>query len=184
MLFDGKLDVIIDFWSKETKDLLLEVPVTQTAGYNAASPSVNVGKMINKGIDIAIGTKGNIIPGLQFEVAVNGSFLHNEITQLSSGQQYLTAANANPGFRGINPIRNQLGYSISSFYGYQVDGLFSSADDVKAHASQSDAAPGRFKYRDLNGDNKIDENDLFLNSQVVLHSHSVMRTSTSLLMDI
>ncbi len=157
MLFDGKLDVIIDFWQKETKDLLLEVPVTATAGYNASVPSVNIGKMVNKGIDIALGTKGNIIPGLQFELAVNGSFLKNEITALAPGLTYLTTAN--PGFRGINPIRNQLGYSISSFYGYKVEGLFSSADDVKAHAQQADAAPGRFKYKDINGDNKIDEND-------------------------
>jgi len=157
MLFDGKLDVVIDFWQKETKDLLLQVPVTETAGYNADAPSVNIGKMVNKGIDIALGTKGNIIPGLQFEVAVNGSFLHNEITALAPGLTYLTTAN--PGFRGINPIRNQLGYSISSFYGYVVEGLFKDAADVKAHAAQPDAAMGRFKYKDINGDNKIDEND-------------------------
>jgi TonB-linked SusC/RagA family outer membrane protein len=157
MLFDGKLDVIIDFWQKDTKDLLLQVPVTATAGYNASVPSVNIGKMVNKGIDISLGTKGNIIPGLQFEVGVNGSFLKNEITALAPGLTYLTTAN--PGFRGINPIRNQLGYSISSFYGYKVEGLFSSADDIAGHASQADAGVGRFKYQDINGDNKIDEND-------------------------
>lgn len=157
MLFDGKLDVIIDLWQKDTKDLLLQVPVTATAGYNASVPSVNIGKMVNKGIDISLGTKGNIIPGLQFEVALNGSFLKNEITALAPGLTYLTTAN--PGFRGINPIRNQLGYSISSFYGYKVEGLFRDAADVASHASQSGAAMGRFKYKDVNGDNKIDEND-------------------------
>jgi TonB-linked SusC/RagA family outer membrane protein len=157
ILFDGKLDVIVDFWQKDTKDLLLAVPVTATAGYNASVPSVNIGKMVNKGIDISIGTKGNIIPGLQYEVSATGSFLKNEITSLAPGLTYLTTAN--PGFRGINPIRNQLGQSISSFYGYYVEGLFSSADDVAKHAQQADAAPGRFKYKDINGDNKIDEND-------------------------
>jgi len=165
MLFDGKLDVVIDFWQKETKDLLLQVPVTETAGFNAAAPSVNIGRMVNKGIDIALGTKGNIIPGLQYEVALNGSFLKNEITALAPGLTYLTTAN--PGFRGINPIRNQLGYSISSFYGYHVDGLFKDAADVANHASQPDAAPGRFKYTDINGDNKIDESDrVYLGSPV------------------
>jgi len=159
VLFDGKLDVIVDFWQKDTKDLLLQVPVTATAGYNASAPSVNIGKMVNKGIDIALSTKGNIIPGLQYEVAVNGSFLHNEITELAPGLTYLTNSDANPSFRGISPIRNQLGYSISSFYGYIVDGLFKDAADVTGHASQDGAAPGRFKYRDLNGDNKIDAND-------------------------
>jgi len=167
VLFDGKLDVIIDFWHKETKDLLLQVPVTATAGYNASAPSVNVGKMVNKGIDIMLGTKGNIITGLTYEVTVNGSFLKNEITELAPGVKYLTSADANPGFRGIFPIRNQLGYSISSFYGYSVEGLFKDAADVSAHATQDGAAPGRFKYRDLNGDGKIDDNDRsFLGSPV------------------
>lgn len=157
VMFDGKLDVILDFWQKNTKDLLLQVPVTEAAGYNATAPFVNIGKMLNKGIDIAIATKGNIIPGFQYEVALNGSFLHNEITALAPGLSYLTTAN--PGFRGINPIRNQLGYSISSFYGYVVDGLFKDNADIASHAQQADAAPGRFKYRDINGDGKIDEND-------------------------
>jgi TonB-linked SusC/RagA family outer membrane protein len=157
VLFDGKLDVIIDFWQKDTRDLLLAVPITATAGYNAAAPSVNVGKMVNKGIDLSIGTKGNLTEGMQYELTVNGSFLSNEITELAPGLTYLTTVN--PGFRGINPIRNQLGYSISSFYGYKVDGLFADAADVTASASQPGAAPGRFKYRDLNGDNKIDESD-------------------------
>jgi TonB-linked SusC/RagA family outer membrane protein len=156
-LFDGKLDVIVDLWQKDTKDLLLQVPVTATAGYNASAPAVNIGKMQNKGIDIALSTKGNIIPGLQYELGVNGSFLHNEITSLAPGLTYLTTVN--PGFRGINPIRNQLGYSISSFYGYIVDGLFKDAADVTAHAAQDGAAPGRFKYRDINGDGKVDGND-------------------------
>jgi len=159
VFLDGKLDVIVDFWQKDTKDLLLKVPVTASAGYNASVPSVNIGKMQNKGIDIMIGTKGNIIPGLQYELSVNGSFLHNEITSLAPGLTYLTNADANPSFRGITPIRNQLGYSISAFYGYKVDGLFKDAADVSAHASQPGAAPGRFKYRDINGDHKIDEAD-------------------------
>jgi TonB-dependent starch-binding outer membrane protein SusC len=157
LLFDGKLDVIIDFWQKDTKDLLLQLPITATAGPNADPPSVNIGRMVNRGIDIALGSKGNLTRDIKFEAALNGSFLKNEITELAPGVTYLTTVN--PGFRGINPIRNQLNYSISSFYGYQVQGIFQSAEDVQNSASQSGAAPGRFKYKDINGDNKIDEND-------------------------
>jgi hypothetical protein len=144
-------------WQKSTKDLLLQVPITATAGPNASPPSVNIGKMVNKGIDVALGTKGNLTQDIKFELNVNGSFLNNEITELAPGLTYLTTVN--PGFRGINPIRNQLGYSISSFYGYIVDGLFENPAAVTASANQPGAAQGRFKYRDLNGDNKIDDND-------------------------
>lgn len=149
--------MIIDLWQKDTKDLLLQVPITATAGYNAAAPSVNIGKMVNKGIDISIGTKGDLTSDLKYELNINGSFLHNEIVALAPGLTYLTTAN--PGFRGINPIRNQLGYSISAFYGYKVQGLFQSAEEVSNSAAQSGKGLGRFRYADLNGDNVIDDKD-------------------------
>src|SRR5690606_14843608 len=48
-LFNGRLDVIFDLWRKDTKELLFEVPIPSTAGFNAAAPSVNIGQMLNQG---------------------------------------------------------------------------------------------------------------------------------------
>ena len=164
-LFGGKLDVIIDFWKKDTKDLLYQLPLPATVGYNATPPYVNVAKMQNKGIDIFLGNKGNITSGLSYEVNVNGSFLHNEITEIGGGQKYMTTVN--PGFRGINPIRNQLGQSISAFFGYQVQGIFQSTEEVSAAATQSGADVGRFRYKDINNDGVINDADrTFLGSPV------------------
>jgi hypothetical protein len=56
-------------------------------------------------------------------------------------------------------VRNSVGQSLSSYYGYQVEGFFQSAEDVASHAKQDGAGPGRFKYKDVNGDNVIDPND-------------------------
>lgn len=156
-LFDGKLDLIIDFWQKDTKDLLYQLPITSTAGSGAAPPSVNIAKMMNKGIDIFVGTKGNITNNITFDLNVTGSFLKNEIKEIAPGQTYLTRIN--PGYRGITPIRNQLGYSISAFYGYDVQGLFRNAEEVAGAATQSGAAPGRFRYRDINNDGVINTDD-------------------------
>ncbi|HTE07523.1 MAG TPA: SusC/RagA family TonB-linked outer membrane protein, partial [Flavitalea sp.] len=159
-MFDGKLDVIIDIWKKDTKDLLYQLPITATAGYNAASPSVNIARMLNQGIDASLGYKGNFTQDLTFEVTLNGSWLHNEISEIAPGQTYLTTIN--PDFRGIQPIRNQLGKPISSFYGYKVAGLWQSPEEVSAaggDAFQSGAAQGRFRYEDINGDGKISDAD-------------------------
>jgi TonB-linked SusC/RagA family outer membrane protein len=153
----GKLDVIVDFWQKDTKDLLYQLPITATAGFQAAAPSVNIGKMVNKGIDIQVINRGKITTDLGYEVNVTGSFLKNEITAIADGQTYLT--NVNPGFRGINPIRNQLGYGLSSFYGFKVLGLFQSKAEVDAAPAQDGKGVGRFRYADLNSDGKIDAND-------------------------
>ncbi|PLK43344.1 TonB-dependent receptor [Emticicia sp. TH156] len=163
----GKLDVILDLWQKDTKDLLYTLPITQTVG-GATPPSVNVGTMVNKGIDIQIITRGKWGTDLGYSFDVTGSFLNNEITEIGGGLKYLQ--DVNPGFRGVNPIRNQLGYSLSSFYGYKVVGLFQTQEQVNqallekatpgaAIPTQTGAGLGRFRYADLNGDGKIDADD-------------------------
>ncbi|HEX7013931.1 MAG TPA: SusC/RagA family TonB-linked outer membrane protein, partial [Cyclobacteriaceae bacterium] len=168
--FDGKLDVVFDVWRKDTEDLLFAVPITAGNGWLAQAPTVNVGKMRNEGVDIQVVTRGNLTPDATFELTVNGGFLHNEIVALNPGANYLTTVN--PEFRGITPIRNQLGYSISAFYGYKVLGLFQSQEEIDAAPKQdgvirtqdADAENkaqglGRFRYADLNGDGEITIDD-------------------------
>ena len=65
-------------------------------------------------------------------------------------------------YRGIAPIRNQLFQPISSFYGYEVQGLWQSNEEVEQAGGddfQSGAAQGRFRYRDINSDGKISDLD-------------------------
>ncbi|MBA4852243.1 TonB-dependent receptor [Emticicia sp. BO119] len=163
----GKLDIIFDLWQKDTKDLLYTLPITQTVGA-ATAPSVNVGTMVNKGIDIQVITRGKWGSEVGYEFDVTGSFLDNEITKIGGGLKYLL--DVNPGFRGVNPIRNQLGYSLSSFYGYKVTGLFQTQEEVDqalkttatpgaAIPTQTGAGLGRFRYADLNGDGAITADD-------------------------
>jgi len=154
---NGKLEVVLDFWQKDTKDLLYQLPITATAGPFAAPPSVNISKMVNKGVDILVTTRGNITRDLKYNVTLTGGLLNNKIVEVAPGINYLT--NINPGFRGLQPIRNQEGYSISSFYGYEVLGLFQTAEEVRSAPTQPGAAPGRFRYADINGDNVINASD-------------------------
>jgi TonB-dependent starch-binding outer membrane protein SusC len=116
-------------------------------------------------LDMMFATKGNLTSDITFDASLNGSFLKNEIVELAPGLTYITTIN--PGFRGIQPIRNQLGHSISSFYGYKVAGLFQNSAEVTGAPTQSGAAPGRFRYEDINGDGVIDDKDrTFLGSPV------------------
>ncbi len=162
---NGKVEVSLDFWQKDTKDLLIVLPVTQTAGSYASSPAVNAARMVNKGVDLLVSVRGRLAGDFNYEATLTGGYLNNEITDAGPGQTYLT--NVNPSYRGISPIRNQVGQSISAFYGYKVLGLFQSTAEVSGAATQDGAAPGRFRYADLNGDGKIDANDrTFLGSPV------------------
>lgn len=172
--FKGKLDVVLDVWQKDTKDLLYTLPITQTVG-GATAPSVNVGTMVNKGIDIQVITRGKFGKEVGYEFDVTGSLLDNEITEIGGGLTYLL--DVNPAFRGVNPIRNQLGHSLSSFFGYKVQGLFQTQEEVNqalkstatpgtGAAIQTGAGLGRFRYADINSakndgkpDGIIDAND-------------------------
>ena len=175
--FNGKLDVILDVWNKKTKDLLLQVPIAATNGVDAAPPSVNIAEMLNAGVDIQVITRGNLVGDLKYELNVTGGILKNEISSLAPGLTYLTTVN--PGYRGLTPIRNQLGQSISAFFGYQVTGLFQTAEEVASAPAQDGKGIGRFRYADLDGNNKIDVNDrTYLGSPVPKFSGGIGLTLT------
>ncbi|MEO1624770.1 MAG: SusC/RagA family TonB-linked outer membrane protein, partial [Bacteroidota bacterium] len=152
---NGKVEVIFDLWRKDTKDLLFNVPLAGVVGNGAAAPAVNIASMRNQGIDFEIINRGNISTDVKYEVTVRGGFLDNEITFLAPGQEFFGGR----GYRGINPIRNEVGQPLSSFFGYKVVGYFSSAEDVANSPAQTDAAVGRFKYADIDGDGEITPED-------------------------
>lgn len=156
LLFNGKIDIGIEFWRKRTKDLLFRVPVTVQSGFFAADPFVNIGEMLNQGIDFTITNEGRI-NGIRYQITVNGGFLNNEIVALAPGIESLPDRSSTYG--GIRPILNQVGQPLSAFYGFEVQGLFRDQAEVDAAANQEGAAPGRFRYRDINEDGVIDQQD-------------------------
>jgi TonB-dependent starch-binding outer membrane protein SusC len=163
--FNGRLDVIFDWWRKDTKDLLFTVPIPLTAGSNAAAPAVNIGEMLNRGLDLLVSTRGNLTTDLTYELTFTGSTLKNEIVSLAPGLSFITTVN--PSYRGIQPIRNAVGQPLSSFFGYNTLGLFRNQEDVNSHAAQAGKAVGRFKFEDVNGDGVITPADrVFLGNPV------------------
>lgn len=156
LLMDGKLDIGVEYWTKTTEDLLFQQPVSVMTGPFANAPSVNVGEMKNTGLDLTIKTLGGS-NDFSYEIGFNGGFLSNEIVALSEGITSLP--NRSSGYRGIVPVLNQVGESISSFYGYEVERLFSEDDKVDGEDRnvplQDAAAPGRFKFADIDGNDTI-----------------------------
>jgi TonB-linked SusC/RagA family outer membrane protein len=169
-LLNGKWEVVFDIWRKDTEDLLFNVPLPAVVGAAASAPSVNVAKMRNQGIDMQIINRGNLTSDIKYELTFNNSFLKNEIVQFAPGITNLVGG----GFRGITPIRMEVGRSLSSFYGYQVIGYFNSAAEVASAPAQSGAGVGRFRYADMNGDGKIDPSDrTYLGSPVPTYTGGV-----------
>ncbi|MEN9612631.1 MAG: hypothetical protein RLZZ628_3445, partial [Bacteroidota bacterium] len=151
-LWDNKLEIAVDLWRKNTKDLLFQKPLPAVGGL-AAAPFINIAKMLNQGLDIQVTNRGKIAGDWKYEVAAIGSFLHNEILELAENVPYFEV-NPPTNRLGGAPVRNMLGQSISAFYGYKVAGLFQSKAEADA-SGQPDAAAGRLKFADINGDGKI-----------------------------
>ena len=169
-LFNGKWELALDIWRKDTRDLLFNVPLPAVVGPNASAPSVNVGQMRNQGIDLQIINRGNLTSDIKYDLTFNNSFLKNEIVAFAPGITNLTGG----GFRGITPVRMEVGTSLSAFYGYKVIGYFGSAAEVASAPAQSGAGVGRFRYADTNGDGKIDPSDrTYLGSPVPTYTGGI-----------
>ena len=150
LLLKGKFDIIVDFWRRQTNDLLFQVPQAQVLGPFAAAPAQNIASMVNEGIDIQVVNKGRLGGSSRYELTLTGSFLRNEITELTDKLDYFDVNPASNRLAGTM-VRNQVGQSISSFFGYEVLGYFKDAADVAASPTQDGAGPGRFKYADVDG---------------------------------
>lgn len=148
--FNGRGSLTTDVYRRNTNNLLFDPRTPATAG-SAAPPIVNIGKMRNNGIDFALGYRGTIGPATLWSVTLNGSHYTNKIVQIDGVSNFFYG----PGLiRDQNPIINQVGSPIGSFYGLVADGYYQS--DAEAAPFFADGArPGRIKFKDLDGDGHI-----------------------------
>jgi len=150
----GKGTFTADLYQRVTDNLLFDPRLPATAG--VADPAIrNVGKMRNRGIDFSIGYSGRIGAGTLWNAVLNGSHYRNKIIRIDGETPFFLGPIST---RVGNAVRNQVGYPIGAFYGYVADGYYRDAAEAAPYAS-SGAAPGRIKFRDLNNDNLINEND-------------------------
>ena len=161
--FNDKLEIILDWWKKDTEDLLYQLPLAGVTGNFASAPSVNIATMANSGLDFQIVGRGNFTEDLSFTVTLNNSFLKNEITALAPGVDFFDGQ----AYRGIQATRNAVGQPLSSFFGYNVIGYFNSQAEVDSSPDQDGKGLGRFRYEDVNGDGAITPDDrTFIGSAV------------------
>lgn len=146
-LIKNKLDIIFDWYTRKTSDLLFRDNLPATVG-SATRPFVNIASMENSGIDMMITYKGRANK-FRYEADFIFTKYNNEITKVSDGTDFFDVGFTNRIGGGV--VRNVKGEPISTFYGYKVLGLFQDAGDVTRSPTQDGAAPGRFKYADISG---------------------------------
>jgi len=160
----GNIDLSVELYQKNISGLLFPQPVPNTAG-GASSPFINIGDIENRGFDFSTNYRGRLSRDLDFTIGANITHYVNEIISIPGDSPFFDVGSTTNTPVGGN--RNQVGHSMGEFYGYQIERLFQSEADITASPTQQDAAQGRFKYMDINGDlyedgkpdGKIDSND-------------------------
>jgi len=159
-LFDH-INIIVDLWERVTEDMLYPKKIPMVSGY-ASLPSINVGTMENRGLDIELGYNGEALNGdLQYNVALNLSSYQNELIKLTGeAGEFIQGG----GGRQMFYTRAETGTEFPEFYGYIVEGIFQSDEEAASHppAFGEDGTyneAGHFKYKDVNGDDIINSED-------------------------
>lgn len=155
-LFNSKVQLSFDWYTKEAQDLLFTRQVDATYG-NAPQAQINIGDMKNTGIDVQVDYRTDITNDLRLDATVTFTTYKNEITKITDNIDYFDSGFGDTRIGSFN--RNQVGRSISEFYGYQVIGLFQNDAEVDGAPTQDGAEPGFFRYQDTDGDGVITGDD-------------------------
>lgn len=177
---NNTLNITLDFFTRTSKDLLLYRSIRPSAGYTQVY--TNYGEIQNKGVEFSLNYNKRINSDWTIGATLTGSSLKNEVitmgADLLSVNDVSTDDGSNVGavaspagvhWNGHSICRE--GYAVGSFYGYEVEGVFQSQAEVDAANAAAVAAghdqyqnagttAGDFKYKDLNGDGFIDEEDM------------------------
>ena len=153
-IINNKFDISFD-WYKKLISGLLFVPAVPGTNGGAIDPFTNSGNVQNTGIDLSVTYHGRANKDLSFDITGTFTSYNNKVISLPAGTLYI---NQPTGAQTITS-RIQPGHPLGAFFGYQVIGLFQSHDDVAKSPTQQDAAPGRFKYADVNHDGAITADD-------------------------
>jgi TonB-linked SusC/RagA family outer membrane protein len=151
---DYRLTSTLNYFIKDTDDMLLSPPAIGTQGRNP-SPFLNVGEVRNKGFEIELNwqdQKGE----LSYSIGANAAFISNEVISLVEGSFLASRLYGRP---AQELSRTYVGSPIATFYGWKADGLFQTQAEVDSHAIQSGAVPGDVRFVDINNDNVIDDKD-------------------------
>lgn len=141
--FNNKLTATLDVFRKQTRDILLALPVMDMLGVSA--PYQNAGGVRNTGFELQLG-HNNRINDLQYSVTANVSYVKNKITDL----------------KGADTPGQSVGDPLSAYFGYVCEGIFRTQDDIDNHADQSAFGTpvlGDLMYKDVTGEGVVNSDD-------------------------
>ncbi|WP_320053506.1 TonB-dependent receptor [uncultured Acetobacteroides sp.] len=160
-LLNDKLTITGEYYTKESKDMLMETKYPTYSGYPTWLSRIwaNVGSIQVKGWEASVNYHDEY-NGLKYDIGLNLTHAKSKALKLANGSEILDG-----GFQGGNITRTIEGSVLAGYYGYVVDGVFQNQTEINSHTSntgnllQPDAVPGDFRFKDLNKDGVLNDKD-------------------------
>jgi TonB-linked SusC/RagA family outer membrane protein len=176
---NGRLNLTVDYYIKDSKDFLLNIPVPAQTGFTTAAR--NVGSIRNSGIEVAVDYR-KTNKDFSYGINVNFSTINNKLLSLTEGQTALSNFQLNEnGLFGLGGAASwgefsltKIGRPVGEFYGYKSAGIFQTSkevDDLNSIAEtkhgvgsvyQGTTQAGDRKFVDVNGDGWVTPDDRVL----------------------
>lgn len=165
---EQRITVSPEFYINRSSDLLLSTRLPMSSGYETMM--VNAGETKNMGIDLTVNTQNIVTKDFSWNTTL--TFSHNKNTVEALTGEELQLFEAKFGYNQ-NTHRLAVGEPIGQFYGFITDGLYqvddfdydpatktyTLKDGVACYGNRNTVQPGDWKFRNMDGNDVIDEND-------------------------
>jgi TonB-linked SusC/RagA family outer membrane protein len=171
-LFKNRLNFVVDYYNKDTKNLLLNANVPYSIGYQRIYR--NIGSIRNRGFELEINAVAINRKDFKWNSSFNISFNQNTVLALTDDEKKMFSNAAfTSTWNSANLYITEVGMPVSSFYGLIWDGVYQLSDfdelsngnqvlkdgTVSLYEDRNLTKPGDIKYKDMNGDMVIDDRD-------------------------
>jgi len=162
-ILNSRLGIQFNYFIRDTKDWLLEAPISATWGIGA--PTVNGGGVQNKGVELAFNWNDRI-GDFSYNVNLNGTYIASEVTEIANTEKVIHGTSNVLSQTTGEFYRLEKGHPMGIFYGWKADGIFQNQEEINNYKGGPEnkpilpnAMPGDVRFRDVNGDGVIDEGD-------------------------
>jgi TonB-linked SusC/RagA family outer membrane protein len=147
-LLKERLNFTVEYYDNRTYDVLANIPIPNSVGATNGTILTNAASLQNQGLELTATYRQEIG---DFKYTVSGNFhtLSNKVLALGGSNNPIYGAAS----------KTEVGKPIGQLFGYVSEGLFQTGDELKSHATQTGAALGDVKFKDLNGDGVITSDD-------------------------
>ncbi|WP_288692168.1 TonB-dependent receptor [uncultured Bacteroides sp.] len=159
---NNRIQLSLDWYTKNTTDLLYEVPVEGASGFSTVWD--NLGDIHNEGFEIELNTR-NLTGDFQWDTSFNMSYNKNEVKKLGVDNTPIYS-----GFNDSNPSNIlTVGKPVNTYYMYDAIGVWKNQAEIDAYSAAhggrpvtfegKQIQPGDVRYRDVNNDGKYDKDN-------------------------